>query len=56
MLNGIRQYIDKMLRLARLKPLSLAEKCRLQFGAAVLFSLFIALMIPFLWMGKLTKR
>jgi len=56
MLNGIREYVDKMLRLAKLKPLSLAEKCRLQFGAAVLFSLSIALMIPFLWMGKLTEK
>ena len=56
MLNRIGAYIDKLLRLAKLKPLSLAEKCRLQFGAAVLFSLFIALMIPFLWMGKLTEK
>ncbi|MBN1457281.1 MAG: HAMP domain-containing protein, partial [Sedimentisphaerales bacterium] len=56
MLNRIGAYLDKLLRLARLKPLSLAEKCRLQFGAAVLFSLCIALMIPFLWMGKLTEK
>jgi two-component system, NarL family, sensor histidine kinase BarA len=56
MLNKIGAYIYELLRLAKLKPLSLAGKCRLQFGAAVLFSLFIALMIPFLWMGKLTEK
>jgi signal transduction histidine kinase len=38
------------------KPLSLAEKCRLQFGAAVLFSLILALLIPYFWMNKLTEK
>lgn len=38
------------------KPLSLAEKCRLQFGAAVLFSLILALLIPYFWMNKLTDK
>jgi hypothetical protein len=38
------------------KPLSLAEKCRLQFGAAVLFSLLLALLIPYFWMNKLTEK
>ncbi|NLK42118.1 MAG: HAMP domain-containing protein [Planctomycetes bacterium] len=40
----------------RRKPLSLAEKCRLQFGAAVLFSLILALLIPYLWMSKLLEK
>lgn len=40
----------------RLKPLTLAEKCRLQFGAAVLFSLTVALLIPYFWMSKLTEK
>lgn len=38
------------------KPLSLAEKCRLQFGGAVLFSLLLALLIPYFWMNKLTEK
>ena len=52
----VRTYIDKLGRLTRLKPLSLAEKCRLQFGGAVVLSLFLALLIPYLWMGKLTEK
>ena len=38
------------------KQLSLAEKCRLQFGGAVLFSLVLALLIPYFWMNKLTEK
>lgn len=38
------------------RTLSLAEKCRLQFGAAVLFSLVLALLIPYFWMNKLTGK
>jgi signal transduction histidine kinase len=38
------------------KPISLAEKCRLQFGGAVLFSLILALLIPYFWMNKLTEK
>ena len=56
MLAQLRSYIDKLLCLTRLKPLSLAEKCRLQFGAAVVFSLSLALLIPYFWMGKLTEK
>ncbi len=56
MFAKLRTYIDKVGRLTRLKPLSLAEKCRIQFGAAVAFSLFLALLIPYLWMGKLTEK
>jgi len=56
MFAKLRIYIDKVGRLTRLKPLSLAEKCRIQFGAAVAFSLFLALLIPYLWMGKLTEK
>lgn len=39
-----------------LSPLSLAEKCRIGFGAAVLFILFIALLIPYAWMNQLTRK
>lgn len=55
-LKKIQRYADKVLSKLRLKPLSLAEKCRLQFGAAVLFSLALALLIPYFWMGKLTEK
>jgi signal transduction histidine kinase len=56
MLARVRKHIDKIVRLSRLKPLSLAGKCRLQFGGAVFFSLLLALLIPYLWMGKLTEK
>jgi len=46
----------RTLRLMRLWPLSLAEKCRLTFGAAVIFILALALLLPYIWMGQLTKK
>ncbi len=55
-IKQLRHLIDKALSLARLKPLSLADKCRLQFGGAVLFSLTLALMIPYFWMSKLVEK
>jgi two-component system, NarL family, sensor histidine kinase BarA len=51
----ISQIVESMLRFLRLSPLSLAAKCRFTFGAAVLLSLIIALSIPYVWMGQLTK-
>jgi signal transduction histidine kinase len=56
MLRRYLRWLEPILVKVRLKPLSLAEKCRLQFGAAVLFSLILALLIPYLWMGKLTEK
>ena len=56
MFRKVGRYLDVVLRRLRLKPLTLAEKCRLQFGAAVLFSLALALLIPYFWMGKLTEK
>ncbi len=56
MFRKVGRYLDALLRKLRLKPLTLAEKCRLQFGAAVLFSLALALLIPYFWMGKLTEK
>jgi signal transduction histidine kinase len=47
---------QKLLKLLRLWPLSLAEKCRIAFGAAVLFILALALLLPYIWMGQLTKK
>ena len=46
----------KVLRLLRLTPLSLAEKCRVAFGAAVVLTLALALLIPYVWMRQLTKQ
>jgi two-component system, NarL family, sensor histidine kinase BarA len=51
----ISQIVESTLRFLRLSPLSLAEKCRITFGLAVLLSLIIALSIPYVWMGQLTK-
>lgn len=48
--------LQRVLRFLHLKPLSLAEKCRVMFGAAVLFSLVIALLIPYIWMRQLTQK
>ena len=56
MLKRLSVYADKLLRLLHLKPLSLAEKCRMQFGGAVLLVLSLALLIPYFWMGKLTDK
>ncbi len=58
-------YILRRLRIAyrrtmpdwlRLKPKSVADKCRLQFGIAIIIILFVALLIPYLWMSKLTDK
>ena len=46
----------KCLKRLRLFPLSLAEKCRIAFGAAVVFVLILALLWPYIWMGQLTKN
>jgi two-component system sensor histidine kinase BarA len=46
----------RILQFLRLSPLSLAEKCRLEFGAAILFILALALSIPYLWMNKLIEK
>ncbi len=39
-----------------LSPLSLAEKVRLTFGAAVLLILALALLVPYAWMRQLTRQ
>lgn len=53
---AIFSIIKKVLGFIRFKPLSLGEKCRLQFGAAILVVLMIALLIPYFWIGKLTDK
>ncbi|MHC4533496.1 MAG: sensor histidine kinase [Planctomycetota bacterium] len=56
----VRVYIkhiwQKLLMLLRLSPVSLAKKCRITFGAAVVFILTIALLLPYIWMGQLIKK
>jgi len=46
---------QKLLRLLR-SPLSLAVKCSVTFGAAAVFILAIALLLPCVWMGQLVKK
>ncbi len=40
----------------KFKPVTVAAKCRLQFGGAVIFVIFLALLIPYYWMGKLADN
>ncbi len=49
-------FVAKLLRLFYPHSMSLAGKCRLLFGAAVVLILALALLIPYFWMGKLTER
>jgi two-component system sensor histidine kinase BarA len=53
---NLRPAIKKALRSLRLWPVSLAGKCRLGFGLAVLVILALALLLPYFWMGKLTEK
>jgi signal transduction histidine kinase len=52
MINKFRQLLQTL----RLRPVSLAAKCRLLFGVAILFVLALALLIPYFWMNKLTEK
>jgi signal transduction histidine kinase len=55
----MRDMISKfwqLLKTLHLRPVSLAGKCRLLFGIAILFVLALALLIPYFWMGKLTEK
>lgn len=47
---------QKLLKILRLSPLSLAKKCQLTFGVAVVFTLALALLLPYVWMGQLAKK
>ena len=53
---NLRHILWKSLEFLRLRPLSLAEKCRVTFGAAVVLVLMLALLLPYIWMGQLTKK
>ncbi|MHC4949499.1 MAG: sensor histidine kinase [Planctomycetota bacterium] len=56
MLQKLKHLYRRILEAVHRKPLSLAEKCRLQFGGAVLFSLILALLIPYFWMNQLIEK
>jgi len=53
---NLKHIWQRFLGRLRLSPLSLAAKCRLTFGAAVVFILALALLLPYIWMGQLTKK
>jgi len=53
---NLKRIWRRLLEFLRLSPLSLAEKCRLAFGAAVVLTLALALIPPYMWMGQLTKK
>lgn len=55
-LKTISKIYHKLIIFLHLSPLSLAEKCRIAFGAAIILILALALAIPFVWMGKLTTK
>jgi signal transduction histidine kinase len=52
----IHRIYHKILTILHLSPFSLAEKCRVAFGAAVVLVLILALLLPYIWMGQLTKK
>jgi two-component system sensor histidine kinase BarA len=56
MLKKIGKIYHRILVFVHLSPLSLAEKCRIAFGAAVLLILASALLIPYAWMRQLTRQ
>jgi len=55
-LRKISYLLTQLPRWLHLKPETVAGKCRLQFGVAIIIILFVALLIPYLWMGKLTDN
>ncbi len=56
MRKRISDIYHRVLVLLHLSPLSLAEKCRIWFGGAVVLILALALLIPYAWMRQLTKQ
>jgi signal transduction histidine kinase len=53
---NLKQFRQRILQALKLPPLSLARKCQLMFGVAVVLTLVIALLLPYVWMGQLTKK
>ena len=56
MIAKINRIYHRILVFLHLSPLSLAEKCRIAFGTAVVVMLALALSIPYVWMRQLTRQ
>jgi len=56
MFKKVSEIYHRILVFLHLSPLSLAEKCRIAFGAAVLLTLALALLILYGWMRQLTRQ
>ncbi|MFC1676839.1 sensor histidine kinase [Planctomycetota bacterium] len=56
MRKEIHKIYHRILVFLHLSPLSLAEKCRIAFGGAVIVVLGLALLLPYFWMDQLTKK
>ena len=52
----LRHIKKRLLKVKHIWPLSLARKVQATFGAAVIFVLALALLIPYIWMGKLATK
>jgi two-component system sensor histidine kinase BarA len=52
---NLKKTWSRLLQLLRLRPLSLAVKCQLMFGLAVVITIVLALMLPYIWMRQLIK-
>jgi len=55
-MNSAGKILINILTYTHLRPISLAGKCRLLFGIAIVFVLILALLTPYFWMGKLTEK
>jgi signal transduction histidine kinase len=55
-MNNTGKIFSTILSYLQLRPLSLAGKCRLLFGTAIILVLVLALLIPYSWMNKLTEK
>lgn len=55
-IKNLLHLLEKIAVWLHLKPDNVAAKCRLQFGIAIIVILFIALLVPYLWMTKLTDK
>ena len=55
-MNSAGKILKTILDYVHPMPVSLAGKCRLLFGLAILFVLILALFVPYFWMGKLTDK
>ena len=52
----LRHIKRRLLKVREIWPLSLARKVQATFGAAVILVLALALLIPYIWMNKLTTK